>query len=457
MFSPFEYKGLWFIPDKEEDALTGQLHFDGSDRPTLDVVGSFYPPEELFSRKLKDLSVIWGHTTDGRKVTLFECNVSNFQINNQAVVPTFTYRCSMAVVGGHFKDPNEIKCREIFVEFTLLEDWLGQDCFHPSHKEGNEGVVEIKKPNLIEFNISDKIVGRFETTWSMNSSKEGRQKLLLHQTSSLALIADEEKTIDEFREVIYHFQRFMAFATGENVYAREIKFGDLETIQANAGKRMSVVYPIEVFTAPPAGKVDLLMPFSYRKIAGVFEEVIANWFACREHLEPVFNLYFDVHYNRFRFNENSFLNTIQAIETFHRRTGKNNVLDKEEHKKRIEGILKTVNAEDAKWLKEKLMFSNEPSLHQRLEDLIDSYHTQLLAKIIGDKQAFIQRVKWSRNYYTHYDSSNEKKALTDSELFYENEKLKILLKTCLLREIGFDEDTIGEVMKRDGSVRWIAS
>ena len=362
----------------------------------------------------------------------------------------------MAIVGGHFKDPGEIKCRDIFVEFTLLEDWLGQQCFDFKPR-GNGGNIEIKKPVLIEFQITENITGRFETIWTMNSSKKRGQEKQLGQISSLALIASEEKSFDEFREIIYHFQRFLALVIGENVYAREIKFGDLETVMINEGKRMSVAFPVEIFTAPPDVKIDVLMPLPYRKIEEVFGEVIAKWFSCRERLEPVFNLYFDVQYKRQRFNENSFLNTIQAVETFHRRTRKNSVLDKNEHKQRIEGILKSVNAEDAQWLKEKLMFSNEPSLHQRLEDLIKSYEMPLLVKIIGDKQAFIQRVKWSRNYYTHYDSSNEKKALTDSELFYENEKLKILLKTCLLKEIGFDEDKINEAMSRDDSMRWISS
>ena len=76
MFTPFGYKGLWFIPGKEEKALAGQLHFDGSDRPTLDILGSFYPSENLFQMDNKDLKAIWGHTTDGNKITLFECNAS---------------------------------------------------------------------------------------------------------------------------------------------------------------------------------------------------------------------------------------------------------------------------------------------------------------------------------------------------------------------------------------------
>jgi len=65
-------------------------------------------------------------------------------------------------------------------------------------------------------------------------------------------------------------------------------------------------------------------------------------------------------------------------------------LPEEQHKKRIEEILKTVPYEYRSWLEEKLKYSNEKNLRKRLRELLDNF-AELLYSFIPDKESFINK------------------------------------------------------------------
>src|SRR5690606_30630984 len=108
--------------------------------------------------------------------------------------------------------------------------------------------------------------------------------------------------------------------------------------------------------------------------------------------------------------ENSFLNIAQAVETFHRRFRNNLVLPKDEYEKKKRDIMGAVPIEHKDWLKDKLNFANELTLHQRLEQMLSEFSNQTLNTVIKNRVEFIRDIKNSRNYYTHYDSKLKTKA-----------------------------------------------
>ncbi|MBU1679713.1 MAG: hypothetical protein KKD86_12835, partial [Bacteroidetes bacterium] len=127
----------------------------------------------------------------------------------------------------------------------------------------------------------------------------------------------------------------------------------------------------------------------------------------------------------------------------------NFVINPETHKKRLDTIYKNVSEEHLRWLKEKLLFSHEPSLKERLEEIIDSVENDVLLKVIGSKDEFIKAAKNSRNYYVHFSPSLKKKALVGGQLYHLSEKLKYLLIYCLLKDIGISENDISKVFSKN--------
>ena len=67
--------------------------------------------------------------------------------------------------------------------------------------------------------------------------------------------------------------------------------------------------------------------------------------------------------------------------------------------------------------------------------------------LFNDYESIINNAKNSRNYYTHYSPTLEKKALKDTELFYLTERLKIFLLILLLSETGIEKENLGNIIK----------
>ncbi|GAH56934.1 unnamed protein product, partial [marine sediment metagenome] len=130
-------------------------------------------------------------------------------------------------------------------------------------------------------------------------------------------------------------------------------------------------------------------------------------------------------------------------ESYHRRTRKNDVINKSEHKKRIKSIIDSAPEEHKDWLKERLDFSNEPTLKQRIGELThngDDYWIFFRGKI--ERKKFLKDVKNTRNYFIHYNKSLKDKALNGEELDLACIYLKNIIEYHLLREIGFSSKSI---------------
>jgi len=127
---------------------------------------------------------------------------------------------------------------------------------------------------------------------------------------------------------------------------------------------------------------------------------------------------------------------------------KNYESPEEEHDKRIEEILNTIPEKNKEWLKSRLVYSNEPTLRERLREIFDEY-SKIVNNFIEDKKTFIQKVVVTRNYLTHYDSSLKDQAAEREELYHITQKLKILLEVCLLAQLGFSFDDIKSLISRN--------
>jgi RecG-like helicase len=123
-------------------------------------------------------------------------------------------------------------------------------------------------------------------------------------------------------------------------------------------------------------------------------------------------------------------------------------LPEEQHKKRIEEILKTVPQEYRNWLEEKLKYSNEKTLRKRLKELLDNF-ADILDNSIPDKDSFINKVVEWRNSLTHPERKTKEESKKGEELYNLSQKLKQLLEICLLKELGFSSDNIKNSISRN--------
>lgn len=152
---------------------------------------------------------------------------------------------------------------------------------------------------------------------------------------------------------------------------------------------------------------------------------LKNWYEKYKEIEPVLNLMLYSFRDKNKFDSEKFMDVVRSLETFHRRMHKNHKIPKSEYLKKVNHILNNVDLNDKEklWLKERLDYGNEPTLNERVRELFAIYTNSYLQEEISDIASFCRSVVQSRNYYTHYDISLEKKALRGEGLFLMYKKL----------------------------------
>jgi len=159
-------------------------------------------------------------------------------------------------------------------------------------------------------------------------------------------------------------------------------------------------------------------------------------------------LYFGTIYSGDMYLEFQFLSLIMALEVYHRIIIRNEDIPSKEHEERVEQILTNTPDKYRNWLKEKLTYSNEPSLRKRIKEIYDRVkNLGYITALIPKKKDFVDKVVNTRNYFVHYDQSLKERALKGTELYWLIQKLKALVEICLLKEIGFLDTEIDNIFQ----------
>jgi hypothetical protein len=144
----------------------------------------------------------------------------------------------------------------------------------------------------------------------------------------------------------------------------------------------------------------------YSDIQDRFSEIIAGWHEHYQQIEPAFILLLRFFQDKLTISTEKFMDQARAIETFHRRTGKNRDVAAEEYSALIDKIVSNplLTTTEMTWVKDKLRYGNEPSLRSRLKDMLKMYSNPVIQMFIPHVQTFVEEVVFNRNHYTHFSN-----------------------------------------------------
>lgn len=450
-----EYKGEWFLPTDKTKRVIGTLYFDPENGGRLELIGSFL--ENLFTLNSHEVDFILGISSDGECLTLHNCFISKrrgktYHAYRETGKPTVTYVVNYILEGAHFENLDQLAFNEIGTEINNLDEWLSisgfVNDFDVKKFKRNEFELKYKLPAQIDFNLNDNLTGciHFKSTTPQYGFFESN--VVLTQSVEFRLISKDKFGLLEGLKQLFKFQNFIVMGLYQHTHPQSISFYQKEIFDNEETLvEIKLFYKISKYSKRHRNKSFNDMLFTYHDIKGTFTDIIKKWYEKYELLEPAFNLVFENFYNDQRFTTNAFLNFAQAAETFHSRTNNHTKLPKEEFDEMKISILKVVDAKYHAWLNDQFNFGNNLNLATRLTEMCDKYSNKILDKIIGGKEIFVKQVRDSRNYYTHYSQDKESKALKDFPLFVLTEKIKILLISAFLLEIGFEKDLIEKLLK----------
>jgi hypothetical protein len=426
MLDEVTYSGEWWIPSNPEKRISGKLTFNQDNGAILELVEPFSEPYKT----------IFGKNQFGIQMTLLEC----FPLSLNMPGSSYKILGQFFLFGAHFENKQDALFDSFYCQISHLNDWILKSGLKIENEFSKNIVIKFDCPDTISIMISPdlKMDIEFQPLFSTNRNDS---EIKLKQVTQISFHPTAKINLDEYLNLMHHFRNFLCLITQETVFPQKIS-----GIVKNAPMPLvNIFYRLDATTNVRTNVYNPLIEF--KDIESVFEICLQNWYRKYHDLEPVFTLYSGTHYGRFVYLNLRFLCLVQALEAYHRRFILERELPQKEHNERITSILDSAPSIHVDWLKEKLEFSNEPSLLKQLNDIYKKFAKEPMYLFLGD-EVFTKKVKDTRHYLTHYDKKLKKKAAHGNELYNITEKVKILVELCLLREMGLSMEEISKFTRQ---------
>lgn len=446
MTSKIEYKGKWKLPN-DEDWINGTLTFDPEYGGKLELFGTFNP--NFLDQSNKD--IILGKTDHG-DVTLIDNWYRTKKVSIQTGVTIGIYEPIKIIKGHHFNEEPEIKFRKVTFKPFHLFQWLaktGQK--HDFSNHGSSFSLNYEEVPKIEFTINKNCKGFISFNAPLNLKVE-YNSVNIREEASVNLVYSNKVNLSKIIEDVTIFVQLITLLSFEQSYPIDITLKDEEYITDYGGfkkeKSIGCFYRTAFYDKKHKLRNQGQHIVRYSEIESNFPKIIQNWFNLYHKMEPVIILMLQHFKSKYLFSLDKFMDSIRALESYHRQRFNNERIPIEKYNKLVADIKSQVvlSEEDEKWLSSRLI-GNEPSLATRLKDLVTDNQNMYIIEKIKDLNKYCYKATSSRNYYTHYTKELEKRALKGSKLAELTRTNRALLFSCILKEIGIENEQFEKGLK----------
>lgn len=457
------FRGLWWLPERPEKQIPGQLTLTVTNKASLDLQGALI---DLDWNSDFNPSLILGLSQSGQQITLYKCYLSSHMTHSSSGLSSMMLGAQMVFIGVHFHSEKELRFKGLSIRYAHLEEWLSRHDFQVDYRDGNNHLVlEYKQPSRITMRVDDYNIG----IAARHSTSSSHSEFKITQNAWIDLWVDADKTIDEYLKMVYHIQNFLSLAMDAPAYPLELH-GQTEANKEILDDGREFYPPVEVRYQIADWRIDertvhsFEMLFTLPIIQDQVGTYLGNWISKSESLKPVYNLYFSTFYNPHQYLESKFLSLAQAIETYHRRQiGGKYQTDVEYQNNLYQRFVDVIPPDLDKAFKQslregKLRFANEYSLRKRLREIMDKVSSYMHFGFIASKDSvreFIDNVCDTRNYLTHYDPELKLKTAEGADLVRLAQRLKAILGICLLEEMALPSETIKDIVSRNRSYQFL--
>lgn len=429
-----EYKGYWYLPSAPKTKVAGVVTYYPNEKITLELIGAFDDRiKALFSNKTEP--VIYGKTSDAKDVSLLQCNQYS-SINLAAEFPIARYTCNYMLVGKYivsldqecqfsvqFRIPElSFWCHPAAIKSTIYSDEeqrIKQVClsFNNEYQSEKDIICSVDIDEETSICLKRKIIYD-ETTYRLNPQ--------LEQFTYVEVIRKKKSSILDLLTDVHLYEDFISLATLSTVKSSDIEFYDNELYQQFVDYKFYI--PIH-FIHPDPERKDLLgnikqsYLFDYSAVKNIYTDVLKSWFNASSDLYPIRSHLIDSLKKKNVYGSVDFLILIQAIEGFWWRF-------RDSTYKENNNVLKKSNTH----------------LNTIITELLNEFKdVDLLTKAMIDIEAIVD----SRHYYSHFLPRSQKpKTLEGIDLFEASKKLRVLLISCILSFIGFNNSQIDNIFKK---------
>lgn len=435
-----QYNGEWKVYEDEISAGTLVLN---------EKKGGMYLVIKLLShgrsinykKTVTYKDIINGKLDNGGKIALISCTYSSRHdyIGSHS---DLYYSVDAVYWGKHFEKIEDSYTDRAFFSLSNAVEWSDLCEFIPKYKD-EYTCFKWKEKGEVRYTYRNGDTLTITPILSKYPFAASKKEIKITQDISFDLKSKERISVFEFEERINTISALIRFASGYDtaIKSSHVIFPETSDIEYNA--------PFEVILNRKIVDESQYM-HEYQFVFTLCElsekNLISNWIEKYERLKPVIDLYLvPVKYIDMSI-EMVFLNSVQALETYHSRFVSNS--RKDYHTRVLNKIASWKGSPnydhlyDELFLKDKrLENSDSITLMERLYDLFTADLNFPLRQYVGLYPIkFCKQVKDTRNYLTHYGEKDKDKAFDTIETGLAITVLRKLISYYILNEIGFEND-----------------
>lgn len=398
-----KWLGRWWLPDTPGEKVPGELVVDGPHRMRLTLQGVL--GQILSGSPSKRIPIILGETASAETLTLEEClQVELRSVSRDIFCQSQVLSARFAVLGKHY--PRDEEVGETTLELTLpaLQEWCDKWRIGNTEQKLKDAKIEYSRPDDILVPSSR---DPFEVTFA-TSFDPGRFTATLSQSAVAVFASKDRISLRELGRLVRNLSDFLTFVSQEKASLAKASYVLPEEVAWGYHERAEVLTP---FNEVPVGAVvpAYRMLFSLTDIGEErFPRVWNEWCRIEKDIRPALHYYLHELSDYTPYTFIRILDLSRALEVWHRKATAG---------KKFKCLLDRM----------KNTWERQPAT---------------IRKILGDKEAFARLAADARNYHTHYNRIYNPEIETEVILAA---RLRILMTSILLQELGFSEAEIGKM------------
>ncbi|MBD1852163.1 hypothetical protein H6F87_19485 [Cyanobacteria bacterium FACHB-502] len=440
--------GYFWLPEQQDNKIPGTLTIKDGGDIELEVVGLFDESIEALNGE-DDLSRIIGHIEKDGLVTLDNCfykkkNISFGGISKSKV-------CVDRVLSGvAYAKSEEVTYSTLSFSVDCMDEWVGISGIDVQNDwENRTATISYNPPENIPYQLDNGMQLEICFAYTLPGFPNTTEARIT-QRAYFKLTSEVSRPLNDFIEIAYKLTNLMCFAIDATVTLKGLTATSVE-IQREVGEGKLYPVPIKIFysSIPYSEKAPNRswhqMLFNYGAIKSNAQSIFNNWVNAYETLSPALSLYFSTKIGAYKYLDGKFLALAQGLETYHRRTSDEKLMDEDEFVSLVEIIKKGCPEEKVGWLEGRLIHGNEINLSQRLKKIIEPFKEHLGSN--DERRKLLRKIVDTRNYLTHYSEDLEAKSAEGRELWFLCQKLEIIFQLHFLKVLGFSEAEIQNVIE----------
>jgi len=414
-----EIKGIWFLPETPEIEIGGVLTYEPGKTIRLELIGDLSNRAQFhdYFDSSGALPVIFGISTEGKKVSLYDCHGS-WKVRVGAI-PSTQYSANAFVEGMHLADREAKLFSSVEVNFVQLLSWIGRSAYEMSREKVNNTFyrtnIEYSPDN--SFKVGVDIEPGFNLSLGVSAIATNTLENCIVENKATATIRglNSELSIWELVRRMEIFRTFLSLGLLQTVpYTNIFLCGN--------GKQINFTFLERGENYSETKSKPFL--FNYGRIQTQFDTLLKNWYNSTGDMFPIRVHLLNAILPRSTFHSTDFMIIAFALEGFYHR-----------------------------FLKVKLGAKGD--LRGAISDILRIFKDLSFIKLIHANPEIVNE---SRNYYAHlYLKDSGKKILSGIELLKLSEKLKVLLVLSILKQMGFDMTLIEQCVSHSDLLKTVNS